>query len=63
MLLCSTATFKKTGFQTYFSQVSLRCRHSGVNTPAQPTGERKKKKRRKGGATASNKNLGIWVKK
>jgi hypothetical protein len=26
---------RKTGFQSYFNQVSLRCRHSGVNTPAQ----------------------------
>jgi hypothetical protein len=33
--------------------------HSGVNTPAQTRGE--KKRRRKGGATACSRNLGIWV--
>jgi hypothetical protein len=47
MFLCSTATFKKTSFQTYFNQVSLGCRHSGVNTLAQTTvGEKKERKKR-----------------
>jgi hypothetical protein len=47
LLLCSTAAFKKTSFQTYFNQVSLGFRHSMVNTLAQTRGE--KKKRKKGG--------------
>jgi hypothetical protein len=33
--------FRKTNFQTYFNQVSLRCRHSGVNTPAQTRGKKR----------------------
>jgi hypothetical protein len=51
LLLCSTATSKKTSFQTYFNKVSLGCRHSGVNTLAQARGERKKEtnKQTKGG--------------
>jgi hypothetical protein len=56
MLLYSTATFKKTSFQTYFNQVSLGCRHSGVNTPDQPRREKKKS-----GAPACSRNLKIWV--
>jgi hypothetical protein len=35
LLLCSAATFKKAGYETHFNQVSLGCRYSGVNTPAQ----------------------------
>jgi hypothetical protein len=50
---------KKTSFQTYFNQVSLGKRHSGVNTPAQP--REKKKKRKGGGGTTCSRNLEIWV--
>jgi hypothetical protein len=35
--------FKKIGYQTYFNQVLLRCRHSGVNSPDQTREDRKKK--------------------
>jgi hypothetical protein len=48
LLLGSTATFKKIGFQTYFNQFSLGCRHSGVNILAQTRREKKKKKERRG---------------
>jgi hypothetical protein len=61
LLLCSTAIFKKTGFQIYFNQVSLGCRHSGINTPAQTRKKKKEKEKRE--TTACNKNLRIWVKK
>jgi hypothetical protein len=66
LLLCS-ATFKKTSFQTYFNQVSVGCRHSGVNNLVQTRGEEKKrKKERKGGwgsvaHIACSRNLEIWV--
>jgi hypothetical protein len=46
MLLCSTATFKKNSFQTYFNQVSLGHRHLGL-TLVQPKGEKKKKNKKK----------------
>jgi ribosome assembly protein YihI (activator of Der GTPase) len=55
LLLCSTAAFKKTSFQTYFNQVSLGFRHSMVNTLAQTRGEKKKRKKR--GTTACSRNL------
>jgi hypothetical protein len=54
LLLCSTATLKKTGFQTYFNHISLGCRHPRLRAE-----EEKKKKRVR--ATTCNRNLKIWV--
>jgi hypothetical protein len=45
------------GFQTYFNQVSLGCRHSGINTPAQTRGSGGRKE----GSQPAIKKLGIWV--
>jgi hypothetical protein len=65
LLLCSTATFKKTNFQTYFNQVSLGYRDSGVNTLAQTRQEEEKTKKKKPGGEeggiAYNRNLKIYI--
>jgi hypothetical protein len=42
LLLCSTTTFKKNSFQTYFNHISLGYRHSGINTLAQTRGGEKR---------------------
>jgi hypothetical protein len=42
------------GYQPYFNQVSLRCRHSGLTLQVRPE-ENKKKRKEKRGATACSK--------
>jgi hypothetical protein len=50
LLLCSTTTFNKISFQTYFNQGSLGFRHSGINTLAQTKGEKKRSRRKRRGS-------------
>jgi hypothetical protein len=63
LLLCTTATFKKTSFPTYFNQVSVGCRYSEVSTRLRSEGrgwggEGQERKKEKG---ACSRNLEIWV--